>query len=113
MEIKLCVMLLNYAARNFYCHTVVKFIIEGLYKNPNHQQMHIESFIINRNTLLHFSTLLGHLQEDLFVTVTLALHIQFSENVLLTVCCLRPGPQTVHASKNNAVHSQQHILTQI
>jgi hypothetical protein len=23
------------------------------------------------------------------------------------------GPQRVHASKNNAVHSQQHILTQL
>jgi hypothetical protein len=25
----------------------------------------------------------------------------------------RLGPQRVHASKNNAVHSQQHILTQL
>jgi hypothetical protein len=24
-----------------------------------------------------------------------------------------PGPRRVHASKNNAVHSQQHILTQL
>jgi hypothetical protein len=36
--------------------------------------MHKESFIINRNTLLHISTLLGHLQRELFVTVTLRLH---------------------------------------
>jgi hypothetical protein len=36
------------------------------YKNTNHQQMHKESFIINRNTLLHVSTLLGHLQGELF-----------------------------------------------
>jgi hypothetical protein len=36
--------------------------------------MHKESFIINRNTLLHVSTLLGHLQGELFVTVTLGLH---------------------------------------
>jgi hypothetical protein len=35
--------------------------------------MHKESFIINRNTLLHVSTLLGHLQGELFVTVTLRL----------------------------------------
>jgi hypothetical protein len=28
--------------------------------------MHKESFVINRNTLLHISTLLGHLQEELF-----------------------------------------------
>jgi hypothetical protein len=44
------------------------------YKNTNHQQMHKESFIINRNTLLNVSTLLGHLQEELFVIVTLRLH---------------------------------------
>jgi hypothetical protein len=36
--------------------------------------MHKESFIINRNTLLHVSTLLGHLQGELLVTVTLGLH---------------------------------------
>jgi hypothetical protein len=32
----------------------------------NHQQMRKEGFIINRNTLLHVSTLLGHLQGELF-----------------------------------------------
>jgi hypothetical protein len=31
----------------------------------NHQQMYKESFIISRNTLLHVSTLLGHLQGEL------------------------------------------------
>jgi hypothetical protein len=36
--------------------------------------MHKESFVINRNTLLHVSTLLNHLQGVLFVTVTLGLH---------------------------------------
>jgi hypothetical protein len=40
-------------------------------KNVNHQQMHKESFIINRNTLLHVSTLLGHRQAELFL---LSLH---------------------------------------
>jgi hypothetical protein len=44
-------------------------------KNTNHQQMLKESFIINRNTLLHVSALLGHLQEELFITVTLGLHV--------------------------------------
>jgi hypothetical protein len=39
--------------------------------NTNHQQMHKKSFIINRNTLLHVSTLLGHLQGELFL---LSLH---------------------------------------
>jgi hypothetical protein len=36
--------------------------------------MHKESFIINRHKLLHVSTLLGHLQGELFVVVTLRLH---------------------------------------
>jgi hypothetical protein len=45
-----------------------------LYKNTDHQQMHEESFIINRNTLLRISTLLGNLQGELFVIVTLTLH---------------------------------------
>jgi hypothetical protein len=36
--------------------------------------MHKESFIINRNTLLHVSALLGHLQGELSLTVTLRLH---------------------------------------
>jgi hypothetical protein len=36
--------------------------------------MNKESFIINRNTLLHVSTLLDHLQGELFVTVPLGLH---------------------------------------
>jgi hypothetical protein len=40
--------------------------ITCIYKNTNHQQMHKESFIINRNTLLHVSTLLGHLQGEIF-----------------------------------------------
>jgi hypothetical protein len=44
------------------------------YKNTNHQQVHKESFIINRNTLAHVSTLLGHLQGELSVTVILGLH---------------------------------------
>jgi hypothetical protein len=36
--------------------------------------MYKESFIINRNTLLHVSAPLGHLQGELFVTVTVGLH---------------------------------------
>jgi hypothetical protein len=73
--------------------------------------MHKESFIINRNTLLHVSTLLVHLQGELFVTVTLGLH--FTVELECAVDCVlrcfwrrelsafracRPGPQTVHAS---------------
>jgi hypothetical protein len=36
--------------------------------------MHKKGFTINRNTLLHVSTVLGHLQGELSVTVTLGLH---------------------------------------
>jgi hypothetical protein len=36
--------------------------------------MHKESFIVNRKTIQHVSTLLDHLQEELFFTVTLGLH---------------------------------------
>jgi hypothetical protein len=43
-------------AKNKYVYT----------KNTNHQQMYKESFNINRNTLLHVSTLLGHLQGETF-----------------------------------------------
>jgi hypothetical protein len=45
-----------------------------LFMQNHYQQMHKESFIINRNTLLQVSTLLGHLQGELFVIVTLRLH---------------------------------------
>jgi hypothetical protein len=34
-----------------------------------------KSFFITCNTLLHVSTLLGHLQGELFVIVTLRLHL--------------------------------------
>jgi hypothetical protein len=44
------------------CSMSVHYIIQ----NTNYQQMHKESFIINRNTLLHVSTLLGHLQGEIF-----------------------------------------------
>jgi hypothetical protein len=47
-----------------------------LYKNTSHQQMHKESFIINCNTLLHVSTLLGHLEGERFVIVTLNYKVQ-------------------------------------
>jgi hypothetical protein len=50
--------------------------VHYIIQNTNHQQMHKEIFIINRNTLLHVSTLLGHLQGELFVTVALGLHFR-------------------------------------
>jgi hypothetical protein len=44
------------------------FHVRALYytKTVITNKMHKESFIINRNTLLHVSTLLGHLQGELF-----------------------------------------------
>jgi hypothetical protein len=53
---------------------LIFFKFEHIYKNTSHQQMHKESFIINCNTLLHVSTLLGYLQGEPFVIVTLRLH---------------------------------------
>jgi hypothetical protein len=47
-----------------------------------------KSFIINRNTLLHVSTLLGHLQGELFVTVTPGLHFTV-ESECAVDCVLR------------------------
>jgi hypothetical protein len=59
-------------------------------------------------------------RENFFVTVTLRLHFTVEWEIavywrreLYAVPACRPGPQRVHASKNNAVHSQQHILTQL
>jgi hypothetical protein len=59
------------------------------FKNTDHQQMHKESFIINRNTFLHLSTLLGHLQGELFCyRYTKVARYSWGENVLLTVYCV-------------------------
>jgi hypothetical protein len=44
------------------CSMSVHYIIQS----TNHQQMHKEDFHLDRNTLLHVSTLLGHLQGELF-----------------------------------------------
>jgi hypothetical protein len=48
-----------------FCLNINEQMHLNCHKNTN-QQMHKESFIINRNTLLHVSTLLGHLQGELF-----------------------------------------------
>jgi hypothetical protein len=68
--------------------------------------MQKESFIINRNTLVHVSTLLGHLQGELF-------RYRYTRVAIYSLFSAVRGPRRVHASKNNAVHSQQHILTQL
>jgi hypothetical protein len=66
-----------------------------------------KSFFINCNTLLHVSTLLDHLQGELFVIVTLRLHFTvewecavdcvlrcFWRRELSAVPACRPGPQS-------------------
>jgi hypothetical protein len=69
--------------------------------------MHKESCIINCNTLLHVSTLLGHLQREPSVTVTVGLHLTVQREC--AVDCLLctegvnpprsgPGPVTVTES---------------
>jgi hypothetical protein len=49
-----------------------------------HQQMHKGVFFITCNTLLHVSTLLGHLQGELSAVVTLWL--QFIVELLIVYC---------------------------
>jgi hypothetical protein len=43
-----------------------------------------KSFFVNYNTLLHVSTLLGHLQGETSVVITLGCTIHLSEDVLST-----------------------------
>jgi hypothetical protein len=50
-----------------------------------------KGFLVNYNTLLHVSTLLGHPQGETSVVVTLGCTIQLSEHVLLTVHCAAYG----------------------
>jgi hypothetical protein len=87
-----------------------------LYKNTNHQQMHKESFIINCNTVLHVSTLLGHLQGELLVIVTLRLHfiVEWECAVDCVLCTggvnslqsgpCRPGPDRREIKRPNTTH---------
>jgi alkyl hydroperoxide reductase subunit AhpC len=89
-----------------------------MYKNTNHQQMHKESFIINCNTLLHVSTLLGHLHGELFVIVTLRLHfiVEWECAVDCVLRCLwrrgrdrREFTPPVHSTQSTA-HSHSTIV---
>jgi hypothetical protein len=70
---------------NLMCSVTLHYIIQ---KNINHQQMHKESFFINCNTLLHVSTLLGHLEGELSVVVTLRLHFTVERECAVD-CVLR------------------------
>jgi hypothetical protein len=82
--------------------------------------MHKESFVINCNTLLHVSTLLGHLQGELLVYTKVALYSCVRYAVYCVLCCfwgrefsVVPVCTANRDHKNNRVHSQQHILTQL
>jgi hypothetical protein len=80
-------------------------------------------FIINRTTVLHVSTLLGHLQGELFVIVTLRLHfiVEWECAVDCVLRCFwrrersvvpacRPGPHGVQASSTQSTaHSHSTI----
>jgi hypothetical protein len=91
--------------------------INNLYKNTNHQQMHKESFIICHNTLLNVSTLLGHLQGELFR----CRYTKVAFYSWVRMCCWlctalflnslrRPGLQRVHASSTQSTaHSHSTI----
>jgi hypothetical protein len=80
-------------------------------KNTNHQQMPKESFIINRNTLLHVSTLLGHLQGELFCYRYTKVALYSWVRMCFWLCtALFLEAWTLC---EYTVHSQQHILTQL
>jgi hypothetical protein len=69
--------------------------------------MHKESFIINRNTLLNVSTLLGHLQGELFVIITLRLHFIVEWSRLALQCSSRLQKQR---STQSTAHSHSTIV---
>jgi hypothetical protein len=74
---ELCALKLLYTAPKVLEFSNNNFKYIEKYKNTNHQEMHKESFIINRNTLLHVSTLLSHPQGELlcYGYTKVALHI--------------------------------------
>jgi hypothetical protein len=102
--------------RTFYCYWGHKFTTNALLcKTPCTRTLIsnkcTKSFFIYCNTLLHVSTLLGHLQGELSVVVTLRLHHTVERECAVDcalrcfggVNCLRsrlvkPRPQRIHAS---------------
>jgi hypothetical protein len=60
-------------------------------KNIKHQQMHKEFFFINYNTLLHVSTLLGHLQGETFHCRYTRLHYTVERECAVAVHCAAYG----------------------
>jgi hypothetical protein len=79
-----------------------------IYKNTNHQQIHKESSIINCNTLLHVSTLLGHLQGELSVVVTLRWHYTVERECAVD-CVLCTGGVDCPRSAQSTAHSHSTV----
>jgi hypothetical protein len=80
-------------------------------KNVNHQQMHKEFFFICCNKLLHVSTLLGHLQGELSVVVTLRLHYTVERECAID-CVLRCFWRHVQAETTENSRLQKQRSTQ-
>jgi hypothetical protein len=71
--------------------------------------MHKESFIINRNTVLHVSTLLGHLQGEVFVIVTLRLHFIVERECAVDCVLCTGGVNCLRSQAGTATHSHSTI----
>jgi hypothetical protein len=59
-------VILHVSSNNFTSFFFAMVIQVFVHTRTLYQKMHEESFIINRNTILHVSTLLGHLRGELF-----------------------------------------------
>jgi hypothetical protein len=102
-------------------HLMCSMSVHCIIQNTNYQQTHKESFIINCNTLLHVSTLLGHLQGEIFVTVTLRLHFTVERQCAVDCvlrCFWKREFSAVRRTAENSrlqytLRSQQHIVTQL
>jgi hypothetical protein len=81
---------------------------------------HTKTLITNKGRKGGLSSIVTHsymfrpcwviFRENFFVIVTLRLRYIVERECAVPA---GPGPQRVHASENNAVHSQRHILTQV
>jgi hypothetical protein len=84
------------------------FHVRALYytKNITHQQMH-KGVFSSLVTLLHVSTLLGHLQGELSAVVTLWLH--FIVELLIAYCAANASRDHRESAppKGHAVHNQE------
>jgi hypothetical protein len=78
--------------KNVVRHKFNVFHVRALYYTTNikHKQMHKELFV-NYNTLLHVSTLPGHLHGELFVIVTLRTFVSNEGIFTRTAWCLGTG----------------------